>query len=166
MRHTKLFKTLIDILYYVLCLGLFVLLFLGPKGLNSIAQENKFVQEWDVISWLILVMSTVAYVLLIIGVKYLKNVASIMTNSISFGPSVQINLRKSGKFLIFSSLLNYLTFALIFVKQIVLDISTEITFDNNLLLQIFITIVGLYFIIQSDILKMTFNLKSENDLTI
>ena len=89
-----------------------------------------------------------------------------MTNSISFGPSVQINLRKSGKFLIFSSLLNYLTFALIFVKQIVLDISIEITFDNNLLLQIFITIVGLYFIIQSDILKMTFNLKTENDLTI
>ena len=68
MRHTKLFKSLIDILFYVLCLGLLVLLFLGPIGLNSIAQENKFVQEWDIISWLILVMSTVDYVLLIIGV--------------------------------------------------------------------------------------------------
>lgn len=166
MRHIQLFKSVIDILFYALFLGLLAVLFLGPLGLNSIAQENKFVQEWDVISWLILGISALAYILLLIGVKYLKNVAGIMTKSISFGPSVQINLRKSGKFLIFSSLLNYLTFALVFVKQLILGVSIEIIFDNNLLLQIFITIVGLYFIIQSDILKMTFNIKSENDLTI
>ncbi|MEP2056292.1 MAG: DUF2975 domain-containing protein [Maribacter litoralis] len=166
MRYTELFKSIIDILFYALCLGLLVLLFLGPLGLNSMAQENKLIQEWDVISWLILAISTLAYILLIIGVKYLKNVAGIMTKSISFGPSVQINLKKSGKSLIFSSLLNYLTFALVFVKQLTINVPVEITFDNNLLLQIFITIIGLYFIIQSDILKMSYNLKQENDLTI
>ncbi|MEO9659922.1 MAG: DUF2975 domain-containing protein [Maribacter dokdonensis] len=166
MRHTELFKVLIDILFYTLCLGLLVILFFGPLGLNSIAQENNFVQEWDAISWLILVISILSYILLIIGVKYLKNVAGIMTKNIGFSPSVQINLKKSGKSLIFSSLLNYLTYALVFVKQLILNVPVEIIFDNNLLLQVFITIVGLYFIIQSDILKMTYNIKTENDLTI
>ncbi|HAI43409.1 MAG TPA: hypothetical protein DCM40_37570, partial [Maribacter sp.] len=102
MRHTELFKVLIDILFYTLCLGLLVILFFGPLGLNSIAQENNFVQEWDAISWLILVISILGYILLIIGVKYLKNVAGIMTKNIGFSPSVQINLKKSGKSLIFS----------------------------------------------------------------
>ena len=49
MRYTELFKSIIDILFYALCLGLLVLLVLGPLGLNSMAQENKLIQEWDVV---------------------------------------------------------------------------------------------------------------------
>mgnify|MGYP003636685090 CR=1 FL=1 len=166
MKHTKLFKKLIDFLFYILCLDFLVVLFFGPLGFNTIAQENREVQHWDTISWLLLFISATAYVFLIIGVKYLKNMAKEMTNQGSFGLSIQYNLRQSGKYVIISTLLNYLTFALIFIKQLFLDSKLEIIFDNNILLQIILTITGLFFIIQSDILKLSNNLKTENDLTI
>jgi hypothetical protein len=166
MKHTKLFKNLINILFYILCLGFLVILFFGPLGFNTIAQENRDVQHWDFISWLLLSISAIAYVFLIIGVKYLKNMAKEMTDLGSFDLAIQYNLRQSGKCLIISSLLNYLTFALIFIKRLVLDSELEVIFDNNILLQIILTITGLFFIIQSDILKLSNNLKTENDLTI
>jgi hypothetical protein len=166
MKHTKLFKNLISFLYYILCLGFLIILFYGPLGFNTIAQENRDVQHWDFLSWLLLLISIIAYVFLIIGVKYLKNMAKEMTNQGSFGFSIQYNLRQSGKYLIISSLLNYLTFALIFIKQLFLDSKLEVIFDNNILLQIILTITGLFFIIQSDILKLSNNLKAENELTI
>ncbi len=166
MKHTKLFKNLISFLFYILCLGFLVILFYGPLGFNSIAQENREVQQWDFISWLLLSISAIAYVFLIIGVKYLKNMAKEMSHLGSFGLSIQYNLKQSGKYLIISSLLNYLTFALIFIKQLIIDGEVQVIFDNNILLQIILTITGLFFIIQSDILKLSNNLKKENDLTI
>ena len=166
MKHTNLFKNLINFLFYILCLGFLVILFFGPLGFNSIAQENRDVQHWDFISWLLLSISAIAYVFLIIGVKYLKNMAKEMTDLGSFDLAIQYNLRQSGKCLIISTLLNYLTFALIFIKRLVLDSELEVIFDNNILLQIILTITGLFFIIQSDILKLSNNLKTENDLTI
>ena len=166
MKHTKLFKNLISFLFYILCLGLLVILFLGPLGFNTIAQENREAQQWNFISLLLLTITATAYVLLIIGVKYLKNMANEMTNQGSFDFPIQYNLRQSGKYLIISSLLNYLTFALIFIKQLILDSEVKVIFDNNILFQIILTITGLFFIIQSDILKLSNNLKRENDLTI
>lgn len=166
MKHTKLFKNLISFLFYFLCLGLLVILFFGPLGFNTIAQENREAHQWNFISWLLLSISATAYVFLIIGVKYLKNMANEMTKQGSFDFPIQYNLRQSGKYLIISSLLNYLTFALIFIKQLILDSEVQVIFDNNIIFQIILTITGLFFVIQSDILKLSNNLKRENDLTI
>lgn len=166
MKHTLLFKRLIDVLFYALCLGFLALLFIAPMGLSSIVEENITISQLDFLSWTIIGASLIAYCFLIVGIKNLKNTARLLVESRFFEPTVHTYLRQSGIYLILSSLLNYLTFLLIFVKQLILDSEIKVTFDNNLLLQIFMTITGLFFIIQSDILKLTSELKAENDLTI
>ncbi len=166
MKKAILFKTLIDILFFGLCFGLLSLIFVAPFGLTMIAQESKEVYDWKVFSWVIFMFSLIAYIFLIIGIKQLRTAAKSMLKRDLFHEDIPKFLKQSGSTLIISSLLNYLIFVIIFFKQLTQESKLEISFDNNLLLQMIITIVGLFFIIQSDTLMKATTLKNENDLTI
>ena len=166
MKRTKLFKNLIDILYFFLCFGLLGVLFLAPTGFATISMENKDVEYWDVFSWLFFIFSMISYITMLIGIKHLKNAAKYMLDQNKFHPKIAIFLKKSGQYLIFSSLMGYAMFVMLFIKKMVFDSKFEVILDNNGLLQIFITIIGIFFILQSDVLNKAATYKEENDLTI
>ncbi len=166
MKKAIVFKTLIDILFIGLCFGFLSLIFVAPFGLNMFAIENKEIYDWSVFSWTIHLLSLVSYVLLLIGIKQLKKAAKHMLKKNLFAIKISDFLRKSGKYLIFSSVISYLTFLIVFIKNLTIENKLNIIFDNNLLLQMIITAVGLFFLIQSDVLRTAKQLKEENDLTI
>lgn len=166
MKKIKLFKLLIDILYYGLCLSILSLLFIAPFGFTIIGMEEQDVLKWDVFSWLIVLISFISYIILIIGIKHLRTSAKHMIIKGQFFKKIPITLKKSGKALVLSSLLNYLMFTIIFIKKLVVNSELSVLLDNNVLLQMILTIVGLFFILQSDLLRIASNLKQENDLTI
>jgi len=166
MKKSILFKTLIDILFFLLCFGLLGALLLAPTGFATISMENKEVEHWDVFSWLFLFFSVLSYIALLLGIKHLRSAARFMLNQNKFHPKTGSLLKKSGQYLIYSSVASYVLFAIIFVKRLFLDAKFEVILDNNGLLQLFITIVGLFFIMQSEVLLKAASYKEENDLTI
>lgn len=166
MKKIELFKLLIDILYYGLCLSILSLLFIAPFGFTLIGMEEQEVLKWDIFSWLIVLISFIAYIILIIGIKHLRTSAKHMIIKGQFFNKIPITLKKSGKALVLSSLFNYLMYALIFIKQLFMNNEFSMLLDNNVLLQMILTIVGLFFILQSDLLIIASNLKQEQDLTI
>jgi hypothetical protein len=166
MKKQIIFKILIDLLFFALCIGFLSTLFVMPFGLTMIAQESKEVYDWSIFSWAIFILSLIAYIFLIIGIKQLRSAAKNMLQTNSFDDNIPKFLKRSGNNLILSSLLNYLIFIITFFKQLGLENKLNITFDNNFLLQMIVTIVGLFFIIQSNILIRAAEFKHENDLTI
>lgn len=166
MKRVTLFKSLIDILFFGLCIGLLSLLFIAPFGFTLIGMENQDVLKWDIFSWIIILLSFVAYIILVIGVKHLRTSAKYMISEGQFFDKIPAALKNSGKALVVSSLLNYAMFIVIFVKKLYLNNEFSMLLDNNVLLQMILTIVGLFLIIQSDLLKIASGLKQENDLTI
>ena len=166
MKKTILFKTLIDIIFFGLCFGFLSLIFVAPLGLNMVAIENKEIYDWSMFSWIVHLLSLISYILLVIGIKQLKSAAKSMLKVNVFEIKIPIFLRKSGIYLIVSSAISYLIFLVVFIKNLTLENKLNIIFDNNLLLQMIITAVGLFFLIQSDTLRAAKQFKEENDLTI
>ncbi|WP_405400547.1 DUF2975 domain-containing protein [Maribacter sp. Asnod2-G09] len=166
MNNSKKFKLIIDVLFVLLCVG-FAGLFLNlPTGLRSIGQDNKDVFDWSFFSWSLFILSLISYILLIIGIKNLKDAAKIMVSKNHFDISLPKKLRTTGNFLIISSISSYLVFILIFIEEFIIENRLNVYFDNNIFSQIMITIMGLFFVIQSNVLKLASNFKNENDLTI
>lgn len=166
MTRSIIFKTLIDVLFFLLCLGLLSVVFLAPTGFASRSMENKEVENWDVFSWLLLIFSVISYVALLIGIKHLRSASRYMMHQNKFHPKTAILLKKSGQFLIFSSLVGYAIFIVIFFLKLFLDAKFQLILDNSAFLQLFTTIVGLFFILQSEVLQNAADYKEENDLTI
>lgn len=166
MKKETIFKSLIDFIFIMLCLGFLSLLFVAPLGLNMFAIENKEIYNWGLFSWTIHLVSVLSYIILIIGISYLRKTARLMISTRLFDQNISLYLKKAGKFLISSSILSYTVFILIFIEQIYTENKLEIVFDSNLLLEMIITAVGLFFIIQSEALIRARLIKEENDLTI
>lgn len=166
MKKIELFKLLIDILFYGLCIGMLSLFFIAPLGFNMIAMEEEDVLKWDIFSWTIVLLSMIAYLLLVVGVMHLRTSAKYMISKGQFFDKIPDTLKKSGKALVLSSLLNYIMFIVIFLKKLYVNNELSLLLDNNVLLQMILTIVGLFLIIQSDLLRIASDLKQENDLTI
>jgi hypothetical protein len=166
MQKAVVFKTLIDILFIGLCFGFLSLIFVAPFGLNMFAMENIEIYDWSMFSWTIHILSVVSYVLLLIGIKQLRQAAKHMLKKNIFETKISDFLRKSGKYLILSSVINYLVFLITFIRNLTVENKLNIIFDNNLLLQMMVTAVGLFFLMQSDVIKTANRLKNENDLTI
>lgn len=166
MKKIELFKLLIDILFYGLCIGMLSLFFIAPFGFNMIVMEEEDFLKWDIFSWTIVLLSMIAYLLLVVGVMHLRTSAKYMISKGQFFDKIPDTLKKSGKSLVLSSLLNYIMFIVIFLKKLYVNNELSLLLDNNVLLQMILTIVGLFLIIQSDFLRIASDLKQENDLTI
>lgn len=166
MKKTILFKTLIDILFFCLCLTSISALLVVPLGLGSINMDDQIVENWDLFSILIIGLSIISYALLIIGIYFLRKVARLMLNERYFQKDISLFLKKSGNYLIISSIASILMLLIAFARKILFSQTLELLYDSDKVLILFILIIGFFFNIQASIIKKSISLKQENDLTI
>jgi Protein of unknown function (DUF2975) len=164
MGRNTIFKTLIDILFIFQGVGILGAFIIIPFGITKIDQVNVGIEKWSALFWILLIIGIIAYGMFMIGLFYLRRVGRYLLSKRYFTTHVVSNLKKSGLFLIFSGITGFIGFIIIWVIKINTNHITIYNIDIALLF--FISIIGLFFIIQSDILLSAKSFKEENDLTI
>jgi hypothetical protein len=99
------------------------------------------------------------------GLYFLRKMARFLLSSKYFSDNIIRNLKKSGNHFLLTSLIS---FALIFAQWIgkMVDGKIELAYDQELLVPLFLAIIGIFFIIQSSTLDLAKSLKEENELTV
>ena len=164
MARNIIFKTLIDILFIFQGFGILGAFIIIPYGITKINQVDLNVQEWSLQSWSLVILSLIAYIMFMIGLYYLRKVGRYLLSKRYFTAKIITNLRKSGTFLIYSGVLSSIGFILTSIIRY--NSNKETIYHSDISLPLFISIIGLFFIIQSKVLLSAKNFKEENDLTI
>lgn len=165
MKSIFLLKTLIDILYVLHFLGLIGVLFLLPLGVVTIGNASVKFDDWGVFYWVIVIVSFIAYVILLRGLYYLRNMARFLLSNKYFSKEISRNLKKSGVHFLVAGIISFALFAAHWVKKI-LGGNIDLIYDTNLFIPLFLTIIGVFFIIQGNTLDLARNINDENELTI
>jgi len=164
MVRNLIFKTLIDILFIFQGFGIMGAFIIMPFGVTKINQTNLSLSEWTAMHWSLLILSLIAFVFFMIGVFFLRKIGRYLLTNQYFAIEVIHNLKKSGRFFIYTGVISFSVFIISwFVK---LSSGKVLLYHTDIVLPVFITIVGLFFIIQSDALVISKYAKEENDLTI
>jgi hypothetical protein len=165
MKKNILFKTLIDILFYFHCLALIGVLFILPLGITNINQVNMPVKNWSLGFWFILILNFIIYIIFLIGLFYLRKTARHLLSNNFFTENVINNLKKSGLYFIVFGIASLLLSIGIWAMKLY-NGSFQLLYDSGTIIPLFVTIVGLFFLIQSRALLSGKFYKQENDLTI
>ena|SRR5690554_5131809 len=165
MKRIILFKTLIDILYILHFIGLIGIVFILPFGVVTINQVDVEVKDWGLFYWLIVVVSLIAYIIFLRGLYYLRKMARFLLSNKYFSKKIIKNLKKSGSHFLLTGIISFALLAAIWVNKL-FGGKIELIYDANLFIPLFLTIIGLFFIIQSNTLDLAKNIKDENELTV
>lgn len=165
MKRNILFKTLIDILFIIHCLGAMAFVFMAPVGIIGINISKIEVNEWQFVHWFILCTSFVSYVIFLIALFYLKKAARLILNNNFFSTKVAKYLRKSGRYFLAVSILIFLMFVSSWINKFAYG-KLEFIYNSNAVVMLLLAVIGLFFIIQSEVLVTAKQFKEENDLTI
>jgi len=98
MKQNILFKTLIDILFFLHCFGLLGALVILPTNIGTIIQANISVEYWNITHWVIFILSTLGYMLFLIGIYFLRKMARNYLSNKPFSINIIQYLKKSGKY--------------------------------------------------------------------
>mgnify|MGYP001331762343 FL=1 len=164
MKRNIVFKTLIDILFIFQGFGILGAFLIMPFGVTKINQINLNVSEWPITYWSLLVLSLIAFIVFITGVFFLRKVGRYLLSNQYFAIEVIDNLKKSGRFFIYTGIISFSVFVISWVVKF--NSGNVLLYNTDVVLPLFITIVGLFFLIQSDVLMVSKNAKEDNDLTI
>jgi len=165
MKRNILFKSLIDILFFFLCFGVLGVIFILPFGSININQATLKLEDWSVLHWVVFTVTLTAYITFLIAIYQLRKVAYLMLKSKVLSESTALRLKKSGKLLIASGLGYFLITLLVWMYNLY-DGTISFMYDSDSLAPLFIIIMGLFFMIQSDVLITAKRATEENDLTI
>jgi hypothetical protein len=165
MKQNILFKTLIDILFFLQCFGLLGAIFILPTNIGTISQANMSLETWNIIHWIIFALSTLGYLLFLIGIYFLRKMARHYLSNKPFSINIIQCLKKSGQYFILHGMVTIGVIIIQFTEKL-FNSTMKFTYDVNVQMSILTIIVGLFFIIQSNTLINARKLKDENDLTI
>jgi len=165
MRKAILFKTLVDIIYILHFLGFLGVLFTIPFGVININQVNSQLGEWNLFFWLITFISFIAYLIFLRGLYFLRKMARFLLSNKYFSVNIIHNLKKSGNHFLYTGIISFILVIAIWISKLYGN-QFELIYDINLLIPLFLTIIGMFFIIQSNTLNLAKGLKEENDLTV
>lgn len=165
MKRTILFKTLVDILYILHFIGLIGILFIIPFGVVQINQVKVGVEEWTLFYWLIVIVGIIAYIIFLRGLYYLRKMARFLLSNKYFSKKISRNLKSSGNHFLASGIISFALVVAIWLNKLYGG-KIELIYDANLFVPLFLTIIGLFFIIQSNALDLAKNIKSEHELTV
>lgn len=165
MRKIMFFKKLVDILYYLHFLGLLAIIFILPFGIANINQIDVSVENWTFLYWGIPILSLIAYIIFLRGLYYLRKVARFLLANNYFSDIIINNLRRSGNHFLLTGILLLSLIVIVGLNKL-FNGRLELTYDTNLIIPLFIMIIGLFFIIQSKTLFLAKNFKEENELTV
>jgi len=165
MKRNILFKTLIDILFFLQCFGLLGALIILPSNIGTISQTNISLEDWNATHWAIFILSTIGYILFLIGIYFLRKMARHYLSNKQYSINIIQNLRKSGQYFILYGIITVGIILIQFLEKLI-NATIEFTYDLNAQMSILAMIIGLFFIIQSNTLINAKKLKEENDLTV
>lgn len=164
-------KILIDILFVLHCLGLAGFFFILPFEIFSTRIVTVKVQGYEdvaslpVVYWVGIALSFVTYILFLIGLNYLRRTARHFVLGFFFSEEIIHNLKRSGSFFVFSGIVLGIAYITIWGFS-TLSGSINLTYGTNIMIPMFLCIVGLFFVLQSTALRSAKLLKEENDLTV
>ena len=172
MKNTFIFKLLIDLVYYYFFSGIVGILVILPLmyftlGDSKIAFDGieTNLSSLTLIHWVILLLVLITYVLFFKGLYHLRVVARFLLSKNSFSLKIIRNLNFSGKYFLYTSILYFIVLITSSITKIFKG-HISLSFDITTSLPIFIAIIGLFFIIQSNALKIAKIYKEENALMI
>jgi len=165
MKKSILFKSFVDILFYLHVIGLFGMLIIIPFGSVNINQVIMKVEDWTLLTVVIAIVSLTIYVVFLRGLYYLRKMARFLVSNKYFSERIIKNLRKSGIHFLCTGILSFLLMILFWIAKLY-DGKLELTYDLDFMIPLFLMIIGLFFIIQSETLLLAKNFKEENELTV
>jgi len=164
MARNIIFKTLIDILFIFQGFGILGAFLIMPFGVTNINQMDLNLIQWNVMDWSLLILSVLAFIFFMIGVLFLRKVGRYLLSNQYFAIEVVNNLKISGRLFICTGIISLSVFIISWIVK--LNSDKALLYYTDVVLPVFITIVGLFFIIQSDVIMVSKETKEENDLTI
>ena len=165
MTKAILFKTLVDILYFLHFIGLIGLIFILPFGIVEINQVDVKVEGWTMFTWLVAIFSLIAYLIFLRGLYFLRKMARFLLSKNYFSDKLIKNLKRSGTHFILTGVIA-ITLLLILWFNRLYGGTLELSYDANLIVPLFLMIIGMFFIIQSNALVLAKNINEENKLTV
>lgn|SRR5690554_196491 len=164
-------KLLIDTLFVILCLGFFGFLFILPFEIfNTKIVEVEFnnyggFQNLPFLYWTAIGLSIATYTFFLIGLNYLRKTANRFISSVFYSIEIIRNLKLSGIFFLLSAVV----LAFTYIVAWGIDVSEghiKLVLGTNVMIPMFLCIVGLFFILQSKVLNQARLFKEDSDLTI
>ncbi len=165
MKRKILFKSLIDLLFFMLCLGSLGILLIIPYGNININQADLRLEEWSFLNWSVFLVTVISYFSFLIAVYQLRKVALSMLKSNYISNDAANRLKKSGNFFIFSSIGYFISTLTVFISKLYGG-NIQFIYDSDSIVPLFVCIIGVFFIIQSDVIIAAKKNKDENDLTV
>lgn len=170
MRKIFILRSILHFMVFFMVLGAIGLVIFVPIVLFvpdadiPVKIKGVSVELNDVGAKIILVISTIAYLLYVYSIYLLKKTVNLFISKNIFAPEVIRNLKNIGKLFIIVALMLSVP---LFVYQVVFTrhIDFELTsyYSDSMLFNI---AIGLFFMILSEVFKMAKNFKEENELTI
>ena len=114
---------------------------------------------------LVFVAQVISYIIFLRGLFFLRKMARSLLSHKQFSLPIIQNLKKSGSHFIYAGILSFIILFALWLGKL-LGGSLELTYDNNLIIPLFLSIIGLFFIIQSETLALAKDIKEENELTV
>jgi hypothetical protein len=164
MKRSILFKTLVDILFMAQVVGFIGVIFFIPSGVLRINMIDLPVSEWTFVFWLILLLSLIGYIVFVMGLFHLRKVARHLLSNRYFDVTVVEHLKYSGRYFVISGMVSFVISLIIWVIKITMK--TLALYDSDIITSLFIITIGLFFIIQSEVIMNAKTFKEDSDLTI
>jgi len=167
MRKLYVLKSLVDFIYIIwsvlvpfLIIGIPLIFFISDTG-NFKVMGLDFTQGVSVWSKIFMALFMLAYILIYYGIKKFRDVLQDFVMAKVFTEKVIENLAVSGKMLLIAGIL-------MFVAGIGFDLAekSEINLELGITTNYLCICFGLFFLVLSEIFKVSKELKQENDLTI
>ena len=164
-------KLLIDTLFIILCLGILGFFFILPFEVFSTKIADVEFQDYEgfrnlpFLYWMGIGMSLLTYILFLVGLNYLRKTANNFISTSSYTVEITKNLKLSGIFFILSAII----LALAYVVVWAIDVSKgqiKLVLGTNVMIPMFLCIVGFFFMLQSKVLDQARLFKEDSNLTI
>lgn len=157
MKNAVLFKSLIDIFFFIHVIG-----FIAIVAKFSITFSVKNIDNPQIEDWIIFVFNVLIYLLFLRGLFFLRKTARLFLKQNQFMISTVECIKKSGNQFVVAGIL----YVLVFLLSKLLNLQLKPIYDIFSITPIFIIIVGLFFIIQSKVIHQAISFKNENDLMV
>ena len=164
MKKSTVFKTLVDILFVLHFIGLFFPFIAIPFGTITLLEVNIKLEDWTVFYVLIGLYGLVGYIIFLRGLYYLRKMANSLVKTNCFSDQIIANLKNAGNNFLITGIMFFVSFAILWLYKLY-NGKIEFIYDN-LMIPIFLSIIGLFFIIQSNTLLLAKNINDENELTV
>jgi hypothetical protein len=167
MKKINILKTIVDLLWIfsmpvvLIIIGVsFTTFFVDLSDLN-IELDTININQNDLFSKILFVISSLNYLLLIVALYFFRKVVTNFVRVTVFEELVISSFKKIGNLLTFSGFISLIISIIgkIYFEQ---KVSLEFGLNQHLVL----ICLGLFFLVLSEIFKIAKNVKQENDLTI